>query len=363
MSTRIIPPARRARLAPILLVVVVAGAVAWVALRPPRPTDDILTVGGNTMGGTWAVKLRHPPEKVSSRVTESWLQGQLDDIEAALTTYNETSPVRRFNAHRGTDWFPVPERVVEVVLEAERVSRETGGAFDVTVAPLVNLWGFGPARRDVRTGGAPSDAEIAAAQSRVDYRKLHARTTPPALRKDDPELEVDLSAIGKGSAAKHLALSLDARGVTNYLIAVGGELRAKGTAVDGQPWPVGIEVPTPDTRRVLLTLPLRDAALSTSGDYRNFVDLAGQRFSHAIDPRTGRPVAGPLASVSVVHPNAAYADAMATALMVLGPAEGHTLAHRLRLPAVFVLRGEGRFETRRTPEYERLAAPVTSRRE
>jgi thiamine biosynthesis lipoprotein len=361
MSTRLIPPTRRLRLAPVVLIAAVAGAVAWVAVRPASPGDDTITVGGNTMGGTWSVKLRHRPPDVSRYVIHSWLQGQLDDIEAALTTYDETSPVRRFNAHRGTDWFPVPQRVVEVVLEAERVSRETDGAFDITVAPLVNLWGFGPSRSGVRVGGVPSDAEVAAARSHVDYRKLHARTTPPALRKDDPELEIDLSATGKGHAAKYLASNLEFRGFTDCLVAVGGELRAKGAAADGQPWPVGIEVPTPDTRRVLLTLPLRDTALSTSGDYRNFVDLAGQRFSHEIDPRTGRPVTGPLASVSVVHPDSAYADAMATALMVLGPIDGFNLARQLHLSALFVLRGEGQFETRATPEFDRLAAPAPAR--
>jgi thiamine biosynthesis lipoprotein len=206
----------------------------------------------------------------------------------------------------------------------------------------------------VRTGNVPSDEAIAAARLHVDYRKLHARASPPALRKDDPELEIDLGAIGKGYAAGELAADLDARGVTDYLIAVGGELRAKGLGPEGRPWPVGIEVPAPDTRRVLRTLELRDAGLSTSGDYRNFIELAGQRFSHEIDPRTGRPVTGKLASVSVVHADSAYADAMATGLMVLGPDEGYALAQRLRLAVLFVLRGDGRFDIRATPEFERL---------
>jgi thiamine biosynthesis lipoprotein len=148
--------------------------------------------------------------------------------------------------------------------------------------------------------------------------------------------------------------------VTNVLVAVGGELRASGLTPDGRPWPVGIEVPAPDTRRILRTLELRDAGLSTSGDYRNFVEVAGQRFSHEIDPRTGRPITGNLASVSVVHPDSAYADAMATGLMVLGPDEGYALAQRLHLAVLFVLRGDGRFETRATPKFERLtvANPV-----
>jgi thiamine biosynthesis lipoprotein len=358
MSTRIIPPVRRARLAPIVLVATVAAAVAWVGLRSMRPrVEQELTVGGNTMGGTWSVKLRRLPPKVARSTIQHWLQGCLDDLEAALTTYDEASPVRRFNAHRAIDWFPVPAHVAQAVLTAERVSRESDGAFDATIAPLVNLWGFGPTRRAVPFGEVPPEGAITAARAHVDYRKLHVRTTPPAHRKDDPELEIDLSAVGKGYAAHFLALNLDARGLGDYLIAVGGELRAHGQTPDSRPWPVGIEVPTPDTRRVLLTLPLRDAALSTSGDYRNFVDVAGQRVSHEIDPRTGRPVTGLLASVSVVHPDSAYADAMATGLMVLGPDDGFRLAGKLHLAALFVLRGPQRFETRATPEFERLTAP------
>jgi thiamine biosynthesis lipoprotein len=355
MSTRIIPPTRRLRLAPILLVAVIVASLALVVNRPLYPTavEEEVTIGGNTMGGTWSVKLDWPPKKVPPGDIQSILQRHLDDINAALTTYDETSPLRRFNAYRDTDWFPVPPHVVATVLTAERVSEQTGGAFDITVAPLVDLWGFGPQERGVRLGEIPGDAAIAAARGHVDFRKLHARSDPPALRKDDPDLKIDLSAVGKGYAAGVLGERLDLRG-GRYLIAVGGELRAKGLGPDGHPWRVGIEVPAPDTRRILRTLELRDAGLSTSGDYRNFVEIAGRRFSHEIDPRTGRPVTGNLASVSVVHPDSAYADAMATGLMVLGPDEGYALAQRLHLAALFVLRGAGRFDTRATPEFERL---------
>jgi thiamine biosynthesis lipoprotein len=356
MSTRIYPPSHRLRFAPILLIAAIVGAVSWVVLRPTSPANKDVTVGGNTMGGTWSVKLRRPPVGATPSIVQSMLQSQLDDIDAALTTYDDASPVRRFNAHRGVDWFPVPLHVASVVLAAERVSQQTDGAFDITVAPLVNLWGFGPPSGGLRTGELPSDAAIAAARAQVDYHKLHARTDPPALRKDDPDLAIDLSAIGKGYAAHCLALKLDAHGVTDYLIAVGGELRARGHAPGGRPWPVGIEVPTPDTRRVLQSLELRDAALSTSGDYRNFVIITGRRYSHEIDPRSGRPVTGDLASVSVVHPDSAYADAMATALMVLGPDEGYALATRLDVAALFVSRGNGSFGSRATPAFNRFTA-------
>jgi thiamine biosynthesis lipoprotein len=307
------------------------------------------------MGGTWSAKLQRRPRGTSPDQLRHRLQAELDAAEADLSTYRPESPVSRFNAHRGTGWFDVPDAVAEVVLLAGHVSDQTGGAFDITVAPIVNLWGFGPPPLGGRAGEIPADAAIESARSHVDYRKLHVRTSPPALRKDDPELQIDLSAIGKGYAARRLVVEVLRTGVTDFLVAVGGELRASGsTAPGGRPWPVGIEVPTPDTRRILQSLELRDAALSTSGDYRNFVDIAGHRFSHEIDPRTGRPITGNLASISVVHADSAYADAMATALIVLGPDDGYALATRLDVAALFVARDPGNFVTRTTPAYDRM---------
>lgn len=356
MTTRIYPPSRRVRVAPILLIAAIVGAVAWVAMRPtvPADVDDGIALGGNTMGGTWSVKLRRTPGSTSEGQLQSMLQRHLDTIDAALTTYDDASPVCRFNGQRTAGWIPVPGELAQAVIAAEKVSRVTDGAFDVTVAPLVNLWGFGPPRKGLRAGGVPSDASVATARAHVDFRKLHARTDPPALRKDDVEIEIDLSAIGKGYAADQIARDLDAWGAKDYVIAVGGELRARGEARGDRPWIVGIEVPTPDVRRVLQSVPLRMAGLSTSGDYRNFVDVAGRRYSHEIDPRTGRPAAGNLASVSVVDPDSARADAMATALFVLGADDGFALATRLDVAALFVTREREAFSTRATRAYQRL---------
>ena len=195
----------------------------------------------------------------------------------------------------------------------------------------------------------------------MGYRRLHVRLAPPALRKDIADLHIDLSAIAKGYAAGRLAGALDAQNVTDYLVVVGGEVRAKGVSDLGRPWHVGIEVPTPDTRRILRQVELRDCGISTSGDYRNYFDIGGQRFSHEIDPHTGRPVVGAPASVSVVHTDPAYADAMATAMMVLGPAEGEELARRLKVAVLFVTRAESGFELKATPEFERLmVGPATA---
>jgi thiamine biosynthesis lipoprotein len=311
------------------------------------PARKTVSFGGNTMGGTWSVKFA-PPFPQQREKLYADVQSLLDRLEAQMSTYRPGSEVTRFNRNRSTDWIAVPRELAEVVATAQRVSQESNGAFDVTVAPLVNLWGFGPERAGVQAAQIPSDARIAAAKARVDYRRLHVRQDPPALRKDDPELAIDLSAIAKGDAANRVAALLDARGFTDHLIAIGGELRGRGASSGESAWPVGIEVPTPDVRRVLRRVDLHNASLSTSGNYRNFVELAGQRFGHEIDPKTGRPVNHALASVSVLHSDGAYADAMATALFVLGPDAGYELAKRMNLSTLFITRGDGEFVTRGT---------------
>jgi thiamine biosynthesis lipoprotein len=187
------------------------------------------------------------------------------------------------------------------------------------------------------------------------------------LRKSDPQVYVDLSAIAKGYAAELVSRRLDALGLSDYLIAVGGEMRVRGLSPQGQAWRVGIETPTPGTRRVLCRVALSAGSLSTSGDYRNYFEKDGRRYSHEIDPATGGPSTRAPASVTVADASGAYADAMATALMVMGPDEGYALARKLGLPVLFITRGTGEFHMRATPQFERMmlagaeTAPATNR--
>jgi thiamine biosynthesis lipoprotein len=174
------------------------------------------------------------------------------------------------------------------------------------------------------------------------------------VRKADPHAYVDFSAIAKGYAAELVGHRLEKLGIEDYLVLVGGEVHAKGISNEGRPWRVGIENPTPGVHRVLYTIELRGGSLSTSGDYRNYFDVEGRRYCHEIDPATGRPSTKNPASVSVADTSGAYADAMATALMVLGPDTGLALAKKLHLAAFFILRGKDHFETRSTPEFEKL---------
>jgi hypothetical protein len=192
----------------------------------------------------------------------------------------------------------------------------------------------------------------------VGYKLLHVRLSPPALKKDNPLVYVDLGGIAKGYAAQAVGDALESHGVRDYLVAVGGELRAHGLSSSGHPWRVGIETPTPDVRRIFYSLELKNASLSTSGDYRNFFEINGTRYCHEINPKTGRPIPAGLASVSIVHPSGTYADAMATALMVLGPQEGMDFARGRGLAVFFIMRQSDHFETLSTPEFDQLGGAV-----
>jgi thiamine biosynthesis lipoprotein len=337
------------------LLVALSGAAMLRAPSPPNAEPPPTSFSGFTMGCTWSVKLARPP----AADLQSSIQSLLDRLNAQMSNYLPDSDLSRFNACPSTDWQPAPPDLANVVAQSLQISAQTHGAFDITVAPLVNLWGFGPQPAGLRLGHVPTDTEIAAACAHVNYQHLHARPNPPALKKDDPALQIDLGGIAKGYAADAVAAHLDSLGIADYLVTIGGEVKAKGLSPSGRPWQIGIETPTPDVRRVLLTLPLRDLALSTSGDYRNFFTVNGRRYCHEINPLTGRPIdpdTSP-ASVSVAHPSATYADAYATALIVLGPNEGHALANKLHLRAIFILRARDHFDSRPTPEFQLLTNP------
>ena len=318
----------------------------------PKLTVPV-ALSGPTMGSTWIVRLPRPPADVAPSQLQAGVQSILDGVEQQMSTYKPDSTLSQFNQSRSTGWFPVPKDMALVLDEASQVSRQTGGAFDVTVGPLVNAWGFGPTPGAATTGILPTGQQIDDLRLHVGYRLIELRDAPPAVRKADAQVYVDLSGIAKGHAADLVGEKLEAAGAADYLVAIGGEMRARGLSEKGRPWRVGIETPAPGTRRVLLRVELRDLSLSTSGDYRNYFDRDGTRYSHEIDPATGRPVENAPASVSVIHPSGMYADAMATALMVLGPEKGLALASELHLAVLFITRDRDRFKTRSTPEFQK----------
>ena len=302
------------------------------------------------MGTTYAVTLHGADGALDTDALQSNVDRLLERINDQMSTWRPDSELSRFNKSRDTDWFPVSDETAHVVATAAAVSELSGGAFDVTVGPVVNLWGFGPERGDAEP---PSDRTIETALERVGYRRIEVMSSPSALRKQKPGVYVDLSAIAKGFAVDEVARLLDERQIRSYLVEIGGELRARGSKPDGSPWKVAIEQPLHGERSIQAVVALRDSAIATSGDYRNYVEKGGKRYSHTINPRTGRPITHGLASVSIIASSAMRADALATAIMVMGPEEGYQLALREELAAQLIIRTEGGFQAQATPQFER----------
>lgn len=258
-------------------------------------------------------------------------------VNRLMSTYDPGSELSRFNRLPVGVPMAVSPETVDVVAAARRVADETGGAFDPTVAPLVALWGFGADA----AGDPPTEVELRAAAETVDYRRVEHGHAPPSLRKLAP-VTLDLSAIAKGYAVDRLAKVLDESGCVAYLVELGGEIRVKGTAPGGGVWRIGVDAPT--AGGFASTIALRRGALATSGDYRQYRELDGERLSHIIDPRTGRPIRHGVASVTVVTDQAMFADAYATALLVMGEDEGRRFAQDRGLAALFIVRRGAGFE-------------------
>lgn len=291
-------------------------------------------IAGRRMGTTWQVTVVPPRD---TRLTEGALrdlvQRRLDELDFAFTNWNDNAPVPRFNVSRSMDWQDMPRELVEMVRFAQELSERTGGAFDITIAPLVDLWGFGPKGR---VPGPPSDAAIAGAMQHVGWKKLEARDEPPALRKRDPELQINVSAMADGYACAELAGLFRAGGVENFLIEIGGAVLGWGLNAEGRGWRVGIQRPEAADGDTMGSITLHNQAVSTSGVYRQYFERRGRRFAHVLDARTGRPVVHDLLSVSVVGDSAFKADGWDTALLILGPGEGRALAEKLKLDAMFL---------------------------
>ncbi|MFW5724231.1 MAG: FAD:protein FMN transferase [Halochromatium sp.] len=293
----------------------------------------VLALRGSTMGTSYSVQIVAPPAELDRDALAAAIDARLADINRRMSTYQPSSELSRFNHSQTTDWFLVSPELVAVVAAARAVSAASAGAFDVTVGPLVNLWGFGPTPS---ADDLPTAGDLQAARARVGWRQLEVQSQPPALRKSRPDLSVDLSAIAKGYAVDRLAELVEAHDLEDYLVEIGGELRGRGVNGRGEPWRIAIERPEASRRAVFEVVALRDIGMATSGDYRNFVEIDGKRYSHTIDPATGRPVDHRLASVTVLADDCMQADAWATALLVLGPERGLELAEQLGLAALFI---------------------------
>lgn len=334
------------------------GALAALAAgcdgrRAAAAAERTFAFHGLAMGSTYTVKVVTPGLSAAGRsAVREAAHAALERIEARMSTYRADSELARFNRHAAPTPFAVSAETLAVLATAQRVSAASGGAFDVTVAPVVDAWGFGPSKRH----RVLADGERRALGARVGHRMLALDAPAGTVTKSRPDVRADLSGIAKGFAVDAAAHAIEALGFSDFLVEAGGEVRTRGHNAAGEPWRVGIERPDALPQQVHRIVPLRDGSLATSGDYRIFFEHDGRRFCHEMDPAIGAPVAHRLASVSVVHADCALADAWSTALFVLGPERGFALAAAQGLAAHFILREARGFEDRQTPAFAALGA-------
>lgn len=294
--------------------------------------------GGATMGTAYQVKLATALGGGERVRVEELVRTALAEVDRAMSNYRPQSELCRLNADEGGQWLPVSPATHAVLRHARLVWQRSAGAFDVSVGPLVDLWGFGA--RGARTQ-APAPEDIERARRQVGLAGLEIAPGRAAVRKNLAHTRLDLGGIAKGFALDEVARRLDAHGLDAYLIEVGGELRARGARADGAPWRIAIEQPLSSRRAIQRVVELGARAIASSGDYRNFFEHDGQRFSHTIDPRTGWPVRQALAAVSVIADDAMSADALATAILVMGAEDGLQFAARNAVAAHLMVRTAG----------------------
>jgi thiamine biosynthesis lipoprotein len=312
----------------------------------PPPGSRVHAAGGTSMGTTWSARV------AAGRIDDlrPALQAELDAIVAQMSHWDDDSLLSRYNRAPAGTWIDLPPQFFDVMDYALWAQDASGGAYDPAAGALVGLWGFGPRRRYDQAGFyAPDALAIARVQrARPTLDRAGRRLLQPG------GAVLDLSSVAKGYAVDRLALCLERRGLLHYLVEVGGELRGAGVKPDGHPWWVEVEgVPGgPDAARAVVAL--HGLSIATSGDYRQYFELDQRRVPHTLDPRTGRPIANDVASVTVLAPTCMAADALSTVLAVLGPVDGLAFAERRGLAARFLVRRAARLEEIASPAWEAL---------
>lgn len=324
------------------------------ALIGCEDSSDPVRFQGRAIGTTYSIIVYGVPEGYTPETLHKGIDDVVAEVNSVMSLFKPDSELSRFNAYRKDDWFSVSKELATVVSTAKEVNKITGGAFDITVAPLVNLWGFGP---DKRPEVIPTEAEIKKAQAEVGSDLIDVRFDPPSLKKLKSGITIDLAAIAKGYCVDAVSNWLEKSGVASFMVEIGGEIRTSGLKPNKTPWRIAVEKPVTIERSVQALISLSRQAMATSGDYRNYYEIDGKRYSHIIDPSTGRPITHKLVSVSVVDETCTRADAFATGLTVLGPEKGAELARKYNISAFFIMNtpdGLSETATGDFPQHEKL---------
>ena len=326
-----------------------------LALMACKPSERMFEISGLTMGTTYTVVALDHTRGLDESTVRTAVEAALADVNAKMSNWDATSEISRINASRDSGAVTLSSDLAQVMDAAATVSRHSGGRFDTTVGPLIEAWGFGAQGSLAR----PSEEVIEAALDRSGHANtLHV--TPVTLTKTRSDAQVYLSAIGKGYGADHVGRALEALGMTDYLVEIGGDLYASGRNADGMRWQIGVETPNAFDRGVMDVVPVSGMGLATSGDYRTYFEQDGMRYSHVLDPVTGYPINHRTASATVLADTAMLADAWATAMLTLGRDRGLEVAKEHDLAVLFVdrdsLSGAQVFRTHTSPAFDALTA-------
>ncbi|MEY8197954.1 MAG: FAD:protein FMN transferase [Colwellia sp.] len=333
----------------LLLTALVLTLSACFPSNPSKNTEILLQ--GRTMGTTYNIKVVATKEQLIELKLQQQIDAALEQVNQEMSTYIKSSEISKFNQSTSTESIEVSPGFARVLKESIRLGQLSEGKLDVTVGPLVNLWGFGPEQRPETV---PSDAILAATNKRVGLQNLVLEGN--LLSKKIPDLYIDLSTIAKGYGVDVVAELIESNGFTHYLVEIGGEMRLRGFKHTGELWAIAIEKPILDPsgeeRAVHQVIIPKDNAVATSGDYRNYFEADGRRFSHIIDPDTGKPINHNLVSVTVIHPSSMTADGLSTTLMVMGMEKGMAFASKNNLAALFISKTENGFDERFTVKFK-----------
>ncbi|MDX2471701.1 MAG: FAD:protein FMN transferase [SAR324 cluster bacterium] len=312
----------------------------------------MVSLNGSTMGTTYHIKYIPVSETASQDDIQKLVDRLLSDLESSMSTYKSDSEISRFNFDTQKTAFTFGYDAKKVIKQALVIGEQSKGALDITVAPLVELWGFGKNK----SSEVPKAQEIKLAKTKTGLQ--HLKFIGSSLTVTNPLVQVDLSSIAKGYAVDEVAALLSAWGLDNFMVEIGGEITVKGTKLGTAPWVLGIEKPSTGDRAVQISFPASNMSLATSGDYRNFFEKDGLRYSHIIDPTTAKPVTHNLASVTVIHESCMVADAWATAFLVMGTKKALEIAKEQGL-AVYLIYKEGdHFETAMTDQFTKATSPT-----
>lgn len=326
-------------LLPLLLVV---SSCDFISQKP-------LEITGSALGTSYSVKIIDPPDGVSDDSLKENIKQVISRVDDIMSVHKEKSEISQFNHSGSSNWFGISEELFGVIEEAMRISHLSQGSFDITMAPIIELWGFGV---NYKLQGVPSKKQIKELLQISGFTNLKLDANTSSIKKTIPEMSLNLSAIAKGYAVDAVSGYLNSLEIKAYLVEIGGEVRTKGLKKDDKPWLIAVERPEINKRSIYKIIKLSNKSMATSGDYRNFFQIEGKRYSHTISPSTGYPVDNNIASVSVIHQSCMSADALATALMSMGFQKGFSFAEREKIAVLWILRTDKGLLEKRSSEFD-----------